>query len=170
MLGVLRPRVAVHSWTDVHRNCAELLITLTSVEAHAESMREQIQESGTHHIQILILDPPFISVPPGGAAQATAAIYTFALEVTVSLTLRTEAHALVPQMTLQSDPATIDVPFDGRALFPFTLTVAPSIEPGIYELRLNLETTNISYPRSESGYSITGRGSMIIVEVTPPGP
>ena len=42
--------------------------------------------------------------------------------MTVSLTLRTEAYALVPQMTLQSDPATIDVPFDGRELLPFTLT------------------------------------------------
>ena len=154
------------------------IVAMRSVEDFAESIREQNQKSGSHRVDILTLDPPFLSVPQGGTAQATAVLQSFDLKATVTLTLRTLRHALVPQMTLRSDPATIDIPIDGRALFPFTLTVAPSVEPGIYELSLNAHADITKFRNDddyaallsrEGGFSWAGGRTTIIVEVKPPG-
>ena len=154
----------------------DVRLTMRSIEAHVQSIRERTQIAS---VDILTLDPPFLSVPQGGTAQATAVLQSFGLKATVILILRTLNHNLVPQVTLRSDPATIDIPIDGRALFPFRLTVAPSVEPGIYELRLNADVDITKFRNDddyaallsrEGGFSWSGGHTTIIVEVTPPGP
>lgn len=151
-------------------------LIMRSVEDHVESIREQTQLA---HVDILTLDPPFLSVSPGKTAQAAVVLQSFGLKATVTLMLRALDSKLVPQMILESDPATIDIPIDGRVLFPFTFTVAPSVEPGIYELSLNANADITKFRNDddyaellsrEEGFSWQGGYTKVIVEVIPPGP
>ena len=151
-------------------------LIMRSVEDHVESIREQGQLA---RVDILTLDPPFLSVSLGGTAQADVVLQSFGLKATVTLILRTLSRKLVPQMILRSDPATIDIPIDGQVLFPFTLTVAPNVEPGIYELSLNANADITKFRNDDDyaallsrqgGFSWSGGHTTVIVEVTPPGP
>ena len=150
-------------------------LIMRSVENHVESIRGQTQLA---HVDILTLDPPFISVSPGDTVQAAAVLQSFHLKATVTLMLRALDSRLVPQMTLRSDPGTIDIPIDGRVLFPFTFTVAKSVEPGIYELSLNANADITKFRNDddyaaflsrEGGFSWQGGYTKVLVEVTPPG-
>lgn len=151
-------------------------LIMRSVEDHVESIREQTQLA---QVDILTLDPPFLSVSPGETAQAAAVLQSFGLKATMTLMLRALDSKLVPQMILKSDPATIDIPIDGRVLFTFTFTVAPSVEPGIYELSLNANADITKFRNDddyaallsrEGGFSWQGGYTKVIVEVTPPDP
>ena len=151
-------------------------VTLTplSIEDLAESFRGQ--ESDIHKVQLLTVDPLLLSIPSGGAAQATAVFQAYGLNATVPLTLSTEPRTPILPITLKPDPATIEVPLEGLTFLPLTFTVGPSLEPGIYQLVVHAEIMEFIQPDYEAlssgGGQVYGDAGHItlVVEVIPPGP
>jgi len=71
----------------------------------------------------------------------------------------------------------MDSNWDERASFSFTLTAAPSVEPGIYEVRIDTDTDIAKFIDDykellarEGGYSSFAGTTTLIVEVTPSWP
>ena len=153
-------------------------LTPFSVEDLEASYREWKKSTGDsvqHEVNLFAVDPPFLSLSQGGTARATVFLASYDLNATVSVAMSNTPGVPMDQITLASGQAAAEVPRDGRAAVPISLTVDPSIEPGIYELTIGGTIDEFIQPSTDAiladdGVYSPGAGARtIFVEVTPPG-